>query len=344
MKKLRKIVSAILLTAMVAFAAGCTPEDDPTNNGGNNNGGDYNGGNVTPEVPTIPTGAVDGKFSINDQGGKVYFSQGNLQYQASTNTWRFAEHPWDHVMGKYGFGEGTQYGNVAGSDNTLASADYAGWQDLFSWGTSGWSDGVIAYQPYLILTVFHFDEYYLLGDDPNNGLVGQYANADWGIYNAISNGGNQSGLWRTLTKDEWEYVIGSREGNRFCKAQVEGANGIILFPDGWDNTIYSLNGVNMQGVNWDSNVISGTTWKSTLEPAGLVFLPTTGERVARLNGDHWDIRLDLDDNYGDYWSSTPFVNDIGYGAYEFSFNKNYVRLYENGRWRGLAVRLVQDVH
>ena len=50
MKKLRKILSAILLTAMVAFAAGCTPEDDPSNNGGN--GGDNNGNGETPENPT----------------------------------------------------------------------------------------------------------------------------------------------------------------------------------------------------------------------------------------------------------------------------------------------------
>lgn len=38
MKKLRTFLSAIVLTAMVAFVAGCTPEDEPDNGGGNNGG------------------------------------------------------------------------------------------------------------------------------------------------------------------------------------------------------------------------------------------------------------------------------------------------------------------
>ena len=44
-----------------------------------------------------PQGAIDGLFTINSNGDQVYFSQGNLQYQASTNTWRFATNQWDYV-------------------------------------------------------------------------------------------------------------------------------------------------------------------------------------------------------------------------------------------------------
>ena len=66
----------MMLAAAVVFAAGCTKPDEP-NNGGNNNGGGNNGGE-TPEVSTAPTGAIDGKFSINATGGKVYFAKGNL--------------------------------------------------------------------------------------------------------------------------------------------------------------------------------------------------------------------------------------------------------------------------
>jgi hypothetical protein len=44
-------------------------------------------------------GAISGKFTINANGDQVYFSQGNLQYQASTNTWRFAENQWNYVGG-----------------------------------------------------------------------------------------------------------------------------------------------------------------------------------------------------------------------------------------------------
>ena len=29
----------------------------------------------------------------------------------------------------------------------------------------------------------------------NNNLTGKYADADWGVYNAVSNGGKKAGLW-----------------------------------------------------------------------------------------------------------------------------------------------------
>ena len=47
-----------------------------------------------------PTGAIDGKFTINSDGDQVYFSQGNLQYigSASTPYWKFADNQWD-VLG-----------------------------------------------------------------------------------------------------------------------------------------------------------------------------------------------------------------------------------------------------
>jgi hypothetical protein len=64
-------------------------------------------------------GALKGKFTINAGGGKVYFSQGNLQYQASTNTWRFAPNQYDMI----------------GSDNANISDSYTGWIDLLGWGT-----------------------------------------------------------------------------------------------------------------------------------------------------------------------------------------------------------------
>ena len=307
MNKIKKIASLLMLTAAVAFAAGCTKPDEPTPGGGD-----------TPDVPTIPTGAINGLFSINDQGGKVYFSQGNLQYQASTNTWRFAEHQWDQVGGKYGMNNNVRYwGNVPESDNTLASANYAGWQDLFSWGTSGWSGGVEAYQPYLILTGFEVDAKYILGGDPANGLVGDYANADWGIW---------------------------RSGKRFCKAQVEGANGMILLPDGWDNTVFSLKNINQTGSNWTDNTLDASTWTNTLEPAGAVFLPTTGKRTIANMNTYWDIHLDLDENYGLYWSTTPRVNSYNtYVAYQYNFHKSNANLDVGIRNQGLAVRLVQDV-
>ena len=72
-------------------------------------------GNISSSVPN---GAINGKFSVSENK-QVYFSKGNLQYKASTKTWRFAEHQWDYI------GEG----------NNNISPTYDGWIDLFGWGT-----------------------------------------------------------------------------------------------------------------------------------------------------------------------------------------------------------------
>ena len=48
------------------------------------------------ESGDIMDGAVNGMFSVSESH-RVYFSKGNLQYQASSNTWRFAENQWDCV-------------------------------------------------------------------------------------------------------------------------------------------------------------------------------------------------------------------------------------------------------
>ena len=40
-------------------------------------------------------GALNGKFTINENGDQIRFAKGNLQYQESTDTWRFAENQTD---------------------------------------------------------------------------------------------------------------------------------------------------------------------------------------------------------------------------------------------------------
>lgn len=59
-----------------------------------------------------------GVFTVG-HNKRVKFSPGNLQYHASTNTWRFAERQWE----------------VIGNDNKNISSTYDGWIDLFGWGT-----------------------------------------------------------------------------------------------------------------------------------------------------------------------------------------------------------------
>ncbi|MBQ8957576.1 MAG: hypothetical protein IJ057_03585 [Bacteroidales bacterium] len=131
-----------------------------------------NGGGDEPEPepdPETPEGLTQGLFSVSATL-QVRFSQGNLQYQASTGTWRFAESQLDYI------GEG----------NANISESYDGWIDLFGWGTSGYNHGANAYQPWS--TSEHYSDYFAYGNGRNN-LYDQTGQADWG-YNAISNGGN----------------------------------------------------------------------------------------------------------------------------------------------------------
>ena len=63
---------------------------------------------------------------------------------------------------------------------------------FFAWGTSGYDQGAVYYQPYSINGSNSC--YYAYGNKRAN-LYDQTGKADWG-YNAISNGGNIEHLWR----------------------------------------------------------------------------------------------------------------------------------------------------
>jgi len=78
-------------------------------------------------------GVLPGRFTVNAEGLQVQFAQGNLQYQASSHIWRFAEHQYD-IVGNATIGN--VYENGVKSDNTAISSDYDGWIDLFGWGTA----------------------------------------------------------------------------------------------------------------------------------------------------------------------------------------------------------------
>ena len=248
-----------------------------------------NGGGT---ASSSPTGSINGKFSVNSNGDKVFFSQGNLQYQASTWTWRFAENQYDYV----------------GSANSNISSSYSGWIDLFGWGTSGYNHGANCYQPWSTSTTN--GDYYAYGNNTYN-LFDQTGQADWG-WNAIYNGGNQENLgWRTLTHDEWAYLFNTRStpsGIRYAKAQVNNVNGVILLPEDWDTSVFYLSNTNNNNASFSSNVLSISQW-GVLEQFGAVFLPAAGYR----NGSS----VRYDNSRGFYWSST-----YPYFVYYYDSNLN----------------------
>ena len=146
---------------------------------------------LNESLEKIIVGALTGLFSINPEE-TAFFSQGNLQYQASTKTWRFADNQWDYI----------------GEANKNVSPSYSGWIDLFTWGK---------------------------GNDPNFIQLStrDYKTFDdWGN-NTISNGDNQANVWRTMTKDEWVYLLEARitESNeRYAKAKVSTMVKLVIIP------------------------------------------------------------------------------------------------------------------
>ena len=258
------------------------------------------------EQLNLPEGAIYGKFSVSADK-QVYFSQGNLQYQASTNTWRFAENQYD----------------IIGGNNSNISSTYSGWIDLFGWGTSGYNGK----NPYMTST--DYSDYGVVGDAYAD-IAG--TNYDWGVNNAISNGGNTKGQWRTLTYEEWNYVLSERTDASALKgsATVNGVTGMILLPDNWTTpeSITFTNGMN----GFSNNTYTTSDWEK-MEANGAVFLPTAGYRFG---SDVYDVG-----SYGDYWSSSA-SNRYGC-AYYLGFDYDSASMDYRNRCYGSSVRLVRGL-
>jgi hypothetical protein len=198
-----------------------------------------------------------------------------------------------------------------GEDNANISATYNGWIDLFGWGT---------------------------GNNPTNISTDNedyHTFVDWGV-NKIGN--YAPNTWRTLTYDEWDFVINRRKNadKLFGVALVNGVTGFILLPDGWTCPsgitfkpgFHEYNGIEYYGEN---QIISASDW-SKLEASGAVFLPATsyyrgGSSVGSIQG------------RGSLWSATSTSED---DAYILEFVSAGAGMCYYDRFIGYSVRLVQD--
>lgn len=276
-------------------------------------------------------GAIKAAFSVA-KDKKVYFSQGNLQYQASTGTWRFAENQWNFV----GKCKSTQYypnqpqdtGNVfvdgVRCENENVSPTYNGWIDLFGWGTSGWESGAKAYQPYDTSTAKN--DYY------QGGATGNSANIDWGVHNPISNGGNEAGLWRLPTIKEWEYLLVSRPNysEKRGAATVNGVKGLILLPDDWTLPEGLTFKSGMNNNDFKNCKYTAEEW-TKMEENGAVFLPLAGYRRG----------ISVIRNNGMYFSASYSE----YGIEHVKFSETIIKIVASFSSPEIAisVRLVKDV-
>ena len=292
---------------------------------------------------SIP-GLLTGVFTINGSGNKVCFSMGNLKYTKSTNTWSFLE---------------SQYSMVE-TNNTPYCQDNYGDKDevsLFGWGTSGWDNTSSEpfwtnYQPYATsnklisdgtYNPYHYGPFY---NSTDKNLTGSNANGDWGVYNAISNGGDIPGIWRTLTKDEWTYLLntdgssGRTDTYRFQKAKVTATDnstiaGLLIFPDGYTSKVTGddteLN--NPSATYLQSKTYTYKEWLE-LELKGVVFLPAAGLRLGTTVAEAKEL--------GIYWSSTAYSAFDAYNVY-FDWSTNLNPQNFKSRYDGCSVRLVRQV-
>ena len=270
----------------------------------------------------IPLGSKGGLFTINADGDQVWFSQGNLLYVGSATTpyWKFADN---------------QYSST-GSNSTNLNSN----RDHFAWATSGFDhgSGMSSYQPWVMSPSSIFNAYGNSSYDLNQ--TGCNGTADWG-YNAIYNAGNVINEgWRTLTKDEWNYLFYMRTNAsvKWGLARVAGMNGIIILPDLFIDP-YTNNGnsafVSGVSTGFNTNIYTaGNSWDA-MEAAGAVFLPAAGYSYGTRGNNFGDYNT-----VGRYWSSTHSGNSDAYGIY---FDGNGVNAtFSIGRASCHSVRLVRD--
>ncbi len=281
-------------------------------------------------------GLLQGRFKVAENR-YVSFSQGNLQYIAGDGsmhacadwsiqpgTWRFADNQYAHV----------------GTDNDQASEDYEGAIDIFGWGTSGWRSGAKAYQPWS--ASLNNADYQPI--DATSDLTDAAEFADWGVYNAVWNGGNRPELWRVLTDQEWIYLF---QHTRWTMARVnvngKRIRGFMLLPDGFKapagvpvavlgngNETTTLKTISQAA--YASNQYTEEQF-AVLQQSGAVFLPCAGYRDAG--------EVDYVNMIGGYWSSTAAGAEYARGMYFFSSTVDAYSL--PLRSFGYSVRLVRDV-
>ena len=231
---------------------------------------------------------------------------------------------WYHPRSKSWRFADRQY-EYRGKINEDIKEDYDGWIDLFCWGTG--------YKPLM--------ESYK--DEDFAPFV------DWGV-NPIGNSGFAN-EWRTLTKDEWQYLYAERENANKLRGtatikpseSLDPVNGYIFLPDTW---------VTPDGVEFSSgakNYYMNQQWR-LMEKEGAIFLPAAGFRDREV-ADH--IVVHYMDTTGIYHSSTGIVSQAGdFVNYHCNVFMWGIRaegrgweagIKEDHRYNGFSVRLVKDV-
>lgn len=259
-------------------------------------------------------------FSINATR-RVRFSKGNLKCSRPS-----ASTPWNESVLTWSFQE-NQYDIVETADVTRHYANQTE-IGLFGWGTRD-------------------NPWYTTGDPTEFNTW-----HEWGE-NAISNGGNVANYgWFTMSGyyRQWDTLFNKRtvtsaglpNGSnntkaRYTKATVNGARGLILFPDNYRHPSINVSGspaYNTATAAYTTFVVDAAGWNK-MQASGAIFLPFTGTRsIATYRN-----TSETSSEGGYYWSCN--ANDAN-TAYIAKFENSAVSSENNtvNCHIGLAVRLV----
>jgi hypothetical protein len=136
-------------------------------------------------------------------------------------------------------------------------------------------------------------------------------------------GNNMSGGWRTLTNDQWNYLMFQRPDatNKFGGATVAGVKGLILLPDSWSLPAGCTFTPGFSYPNYYNTNIYSATEADAMQSAGAVFLPAAGVVVHGTETHNGQVVpvwyyshtiLDLEE---DWFESTGFLAGLGHMIY-----------------------------
>lgn len=261
-------------------------------------------------------GAMAQGFSVSPTQ-RVELAPGNLQYLATKNQFRFAPEQFQ----------------IIGTQNDSVGEHNSHWQDLFGWATSGYDNTAndplaIHFAPWSWICELGAELDYELnqfGYGPSENmrdrsLTGSSVNYDWGHYCTI--GDYVPGTWRTLTRQEWHYLLFERPNADQLRAfvSVNHVGGLLLWPD------------DAEAENLAGNILVAD-WKR-LEAQGCAFLPMAGTRYHRTTADV--------NRMAGYWTATGHNQA---SAYFVGIYPGYVALATElyGRHTGRSVRLARNL-
>lgn len=192
-----------------------------------------------PIDPPSVDGMLPGLFSVSATR-QVRFSQGNLQYHAKKDKWRFAEHQYDYI----------------GNDNRNIDRYYNGWIDLYGWGTGD--------NPTLATT--NKDAYSSFTDWSENAISnGGNLRNTWRPLSC--------GEW------EYVLFHRANAYQKIGTGRINGLGGLIILPDSCvlPSGLAFNPGITARDDDWTLNSYTLTQW-AKMEAAGAVFLPAAGSR------------------------------------------------------------------